>query len=169
MVILLYYYDYNYYSLSKKTHLSMINARRERETYSAEAPRRNTRTIIHKHTHTLMNTYWRDADEAEGLRHHLRRCCVEWADRVSKGRGFWTNVKDATALPSRNDPSCRSPSPFAFRQTHASRESQCFLLREFRRKTETLDWYKQSNIAFLFEIEMENVDFVEWQWWWWWW
>lgn len=66
----------------------MINARRERETFSAEAPWRNTRTIIHKHTHThMMNTYWRDADEGEGLRHHFRRCAVRVSGSYLEGQG----------------------------------------------------------------------------------
>lgn len=62
----------------KNTFIDDKRARRERETHIAEAPRRNTRTIIQKHTHIhMMNTYWRDADEGKGLRHHLRRCCCE--------------------------------------------------------------------------------------------
>lgn len=35
----------------KNTFIDDKRARRERETHIAEAPRRNTRTIIHKHTH----------------------------------------------------------------------------------------------------------------------
>lgn len=106
----------------KKTHLSMINARRERETHIAEAPRRNTRTIIHKHTHTHTHDEylltWREWGRG-GTPPPPSSLLREWADRVSKGRGFWTNVKDATALPLRNDPTCRSL-PFFIRQIHDS-------------------------------------------------
>lgn len=152
---------------SKNTFIDDKRARRERETHIAEAPRRNTRTIIHKHIHTYTDQYlrtWRGW--GWGVTLPPSSLLWEWADRVSKGRGFWTNVKDATAF-HRETISLAGPSPRFLRQTHASRESQCFLLREFRKKTETRSIQKQSNIAFLFEIEMENVDFVDWQWWWW--